>query len=194
MVRRYAGGDASRPGAAAGMIVIGLTGGIAMGKSTVAAQFASLGVKTCSADAIVHTLLGPNGAGVELVRAAFPSAWKEGRIDRKLLGAQVFGNQAALERLEAILHPLVVAEENRFVERERRKGAKVALLDIPLLFETNAHHRFDVTVAVTAPRFLQHLRVMKRPGMTRERLDAILARQLSDDMRRRRADFVIHTG
>ena len=176
------------------MIVIGLTGGIAMGKSTVAAQFARLGARICSADAVVHRLLGEGGAGVAPVAALFPQALTGNHIDRARLGRAVFGDKAALAALERVLHPLVAREEMRFAAAAARLGARVTVLDIPLLFETDAHQRVDVTVAVTAPHFLQRQRALLRPHMTPEKLQAVLARQLADAHRRARADYVIPTG
>lgn len=176
------------------MITIGITGSIGMGKSTVASQFALLGAKICKADTLVHALLGPGGKAVEAVAKSFPETRQNDAISRALLGRRVFGDAEALHMLEALLHPLVQQEEARFIERQRHLGARAVALDIPLLFETNSEHRFDCTVAVTAPAFLQRQRVLRRPGMTREKLEAILARQMPDREKRSRADFVIHTG
>jgi dephospho-CoA kinase len=176
------------------MIVLGLTGSIAMGKSTAARTFRSFGLPVFDADAAVHRLLGPGGAGVAPVGAAFPDCAGDRAIDRPRLGRRVFGDPAALARLEAILHPLVRAEQNRFLARCRARGERVAVLDIPLLYETGAERVLDAVAVVSAPAFLQSQRVLRRPGMTPARLAAIRARQLPDREKRRRADFVIPTG
>jgi dephospho-CoA kinase len=176
------------------MIVIGLTGGIGMGKTTLAAQFARLGAKICSADAIVHKLLSKGGAAVEPVGREFPGTVKNGAVDRKALGEMVFADKKKLKTLENLLHPLVVAEENAFIEKARRKGAKLVVLDIPLLFETAAEKRFHATALASAPHFLQRQRVLRRPHMTAEKFDRILASQMADRLKRRRADMVILTG
>jgi len=176
------------------MIVIGLTGGIGMGKSTVAAQLELLGAKICCADAIVHRLLGKDGAAVAEVGKAFSGVVKNGAVDRKALGEIVFRDKKKLEKLEHILHPLVIAEENRFIEKEGRKGTKLVALDIPLLFETAGETRCDFTVTASAPELLQRQRVMKRPGMTEEKFRRIISSQMPDREKRRRAEHVVLTG
>lgn len=176
------------------MIVIGLTGGIGMGKSSLAAQLEKLGARVCSADAIVHMLLGKNGAAVPAVGKRFPGVVKNNAVDRRALGAEVFSDHRALKALEKILHPLVVKEENRFIERERRKGHRVAVLEIPLLFETKAEKRCDLILVASASASVQRQRVMKRPGMTKEKFERILALQMPDREKRKRADVVINTG
>ena len=176
------------------MLVLGLTGSIAMGKSTAAATFRSFGVPVFDADAAVHRLLAPGGAGVGPVGAAFPGCARARAIDRQKLGRRVFADPAALARLEAILHPLVRVEQDRFLARCRARGEWIAVLDIPLLYETGAERRLDAVVVVSAPAFLQSQRALRRPGVTPERLAAIRARQLPDREKRRRADFVISTG
>lgn len=176
------------------MIVIGLTGSIGMGKSTVTRQFAALGAKTCNADAIVHRLLAYGGAAVSAVKAAFPSVVKEGTVDRKALGSIVFSDANQLRTLEKILHPLVVREERLFVRNAKQKGARLCVMDIPLLFETGAQKRCDQVVVVSAPPMIQRQRVLRRPGMSPKRLHDILSRQMPDRQKRRRADKVIHTG
>jgi dephospho-CoA kinase len=176
------------------VIVLGLTGSIAMGKSAAAATFRSFGVPVFDADAAVHRLLGPGGAGVAPVGAAFPKCVGAHSVDRQKLGRRVFADPAALARLEAILHPLVRAERDRFLARWRAGGAQLAVLDIPLLYETGGERRLDAVAVVSAPAFLQGQRVLRRPGMTPARLAAIRARQLPDAEKRRRADFVIPTG
>ena len=174
--------------------IIGLTGSIGMGKSTAAAMFRRLGIPVHDSDATVHALLGPGGRAVAAVKREFPGVVKDGAVDRAALGKQVFGNQAALRRLEAILHPLVRAEAERFVARQRAAGRDLVVLDIPLLFETKGESRCDVIVVVSAPAHVQRARVLRRPGMTEERLRQVLAKQMPDREKRRRADFVVETG
>jgi dephospho-CoA kinase len=176
------------------MIVLGLTGSIGMGKSTAAALLRRLGVPVHDADAAVHRLLARGGLAVPLVAAAFPGVVENGAVDRQALGRIVFADPAALERLEAILHPLVRREERRFLARARAQRRRLAALDIPLLFETGAETRCDRVVVVSAPRRVQLGRVLKRAGMTRERLAGIEARQMADAQKCRRADFVVQTG
>jgi dephospho-CoA kinase len=177
------------------MIILGLTGSIGMGKSTAAAMLRSLGVPVHDADAAVHRLLAPRGAAVATVAAAFPgSGAGAGGIDRAALGQQVFANPAALRRLEAILHPLVRAAEARFVRRMRGRRLPLVVLDIPLLFETGAERRCDAVLVVSAPAAIQRARVLGRPGMSAARLAAILAQQMPDREKRRRADYVVPTG
>jgi dephospho-CoA kinase len=142
----------------------------------------------------VHEALGRGGAAVARVEAAFPGVVTNGAVDRKALGARVFGDDAALRRLEAILHPMVRQAQNRFLARHAARRVPVVALDVPLLFESGTDARCDATVVVTAPRFLQAQRVLARPGMTRARLDAVLSRQMPDAEKRRRADFVVQSG
>jgi dephospho-CoA kinase len=176
------------------MIVLGLTGSIGMGKSTAAALLRQLGVPVHDADASVHRLLGRNGAAVERVAAAFPGTGGVNGIDRAELGRRVFNDQAALRRLEQILHPLVRAESERFLRRMAARGVPLAVLDIPLLFESGGERRCDAVIVVGAPSFLQRARVLARRGMSESRLAAILAKQMPDREKRRRADFVVPTG
>ena len=177
------------------MVVLGLTGSIAMGKSTAAAIFHSFGVPVCDADRVTHGLLAPGGAAVVLLDAAFPGCGApDGGIDRRALGQLVFGRPDQLARLEAIVHPLVQAAEARFLARCCAAGRPLAVLDVPLLFETGGERRVDAVAVVSAPALIQAQRVLRRPGMTEERLRAIRARQMSDPEKRRRADFVIPTG
>ena len=177
------------------MIVLGLTGSIGMGKSTAAAMLRRLGVPLFDADLVVHRLLAPSGAAVSAVLAAFPGVETEaGGIDRVLLGQRVFADPAALRRLEAILHPMVAAEEIRFLARSRARRVRLVVLDIPLLFETGAERRCDYALVVSAPALVQRQRVMRRPGMTEIRLAAILRKQVPDHRKRQRADFVVSTG
>ncbi len=174
------------------MRIVGLTGSIGMGKTTTAAMFRDLGVPVHDADAAVHRLYcGPAVAAVE---AAFPGVAPSGSVDRKLLAERVLDDPAALKRLEAIVHPLVAAEEARFLEDCRSRGEPVVLLDIPLLFEAGGAERVDAIVLVTADAAIQRQRVLARPGMTAERFAAIAARQLPDAEKRKRAHFLVDTG
>lgn len=175
-------------------MILGLTGSIAMGKSTVARMFAALGAKVIAADAVVHALLAERGAAVSMVADIFPATYENGAIDRAKLGAEVFADAEKLAHLEAILHPLVAQAEERFAAREAAKGARVIVMDIPLLFETGADARCDFTVTASAPAFLQRARALLRPGMTEEKLALILARQLPDREKRLLADYVVETG
>lgn len=173
------------------MIVLGLTGSIGMGKSTTAAMFREFGVPVHDSDEAVHRLYA--GAAAPLVEAAFPGTVVDGRVDRQRLGAYVIGNAEALARLEAIIHPLVRADADAFLAEQRRKGTPVAMLDIPLLFETNGRGRVDKVVVVTAPAPVQRERVLARPGMTEAKFEAILRKQVPDAEKRLRADFIIDT-
>jgi dephospho-CoA kinase len=176
------------------MVVLGLTGSVGMGKSTAAAMLRRLGVPVHDSDAEVHRLLGPGGRAVAAVAEVFPSARKHDRIDRPTLGRLVFNDPAALKRLEAILHPRVRAAQARFLAGNRRRRVPVVVLDIPLLFETGGERRCDGVIVVSAPAWLQRARVMRRPGMTEARLVAILAQQMPDARKRRRARWVVPTG
>jgi dephospho-CoA kinase len=174
--------------------LIGLTGSIGMGKSTTAAMFRDLGIPVHDADAVVHELYEHGGAAVGPVGAAFPAALRDGRIDREALRAEVLHDAAALTRLNAIVHPLVRAARDRFLAEAEAAGAEMAVLDVPLLFETGGHAEMDAVVVASAPAEVQRARVLARPGMTPGRLDAILARQMPDAEKRARADFVVETG
>ena len=180
------------------MVVLGLTGSIGMGKTSVATALRASGAAVWDADAAVHRLLAAGGAAVAPVLALFPDAAHAGHpasgVDRAALGARVFGDPAALARLEAILHPLVRAGERQFLAASQRRGCRLAVLDVPLLFETGGETRCDATLVVSAPAFVQRARVLGRARMSEERLAAILARQMADAEKRRRADFVIRTG
>nr|WP_237718258.1 dephospho-CoA kinase [Rhodovulum sp. PH10] len=171
------------------MQVIGLTGSLGMGKSATARMFSEAGVPVHDADATVHRLY--EGDAVAPIEAAFPGVTVDGRIDRGRLGPRVVNDAAALKRLEAIVHPLVQREEAAFLEKARAEGAAVAVLDIPLLFETGADARVDYVVVVSAPAWLQRERVLKRPGMSEEKFLALLAKQLPDGEKRKRADFIV---
>ena len=170
------------------MFIIGLTGSIAMGKTTTARLFAEEGVPVHDADAAVHKLYEGEAAG--LIETAFPGATKDGKVDRVALGQQVVGNPPALQRLEAIVHPLVRGAEMKFLHEAEAKGVPVVVLDIPLLFETGGEGRVDATVVVSAPAEMQRARVLER-GVSLERLEALLKRQMPDAEKRRRADFVV---
>jgi len=174
------------------MIILGLTGSIGMGKSTTAAMFAALGVPVNDADAVVHELY--RGTAVPLVAEAFPDAIVDGAVDRNRLSAAVLGNPAALKRLESIVHPLVRQAETAFVAHHRSAGTPLVVLDIPLLFEVGAEERVDSIAVVSAPAEIQRARVLARPGMTAEKFESILAKQVPDAQKRARADFVIDTG
>lgn len=172
--------------------IIGLTGSIGMGKSTAAAILRSWRLPVHDSDATVHRLLGKGGKAVPLVEAAFPGSVQNGEVDRRALGAAVFGKPEELRRLEAILHPLVRASEQRFLKRHIRADAVV--LDIPLLFETKAESRCDEVWVVSAPPVIQRQRVLRRPTMTPEKFQAILRQQTPDKLKRRLCDHVIPTG
>jgi dephospho-CoA kinase len=174
------------------MIVLGLTGSIGMGKSTTAKMFTDAGVPVHDSDEAVHRLY--SGAAVPLVEAAFPGTVKEGVVDRAELAKRVVGQPQAIARLEKIVHPLVRADADAFLKRHRAAGAPLAVLDIPLLFETGGTGRVDKIAVVTAPAEIQRERVLSRPGMTPEKFEAILAQQMPDAEKRKRADFVIDTG
>lgn len=173
------------------MIVLGLTGSIGMGKSTTARMFAEAGIPVHDSDEAVHRLY--SGIAAPLVEAAFPGTVVDGVVDRAELGRRVIGDREAIARLEKIIHPLVRADADAFLERHRAAGAAIAVLDIPLLFETNGRGRVDKVVVVTAPAEVQRERVLARPGMTVEKFEAILAKQVPDAEKRRQADFVIDT-
>lgn len=174
------------------MLIVGLTGSIGMGKSAAAAHFRNLGVAVWDADAEVHRLYaGPAAAAIE---AAFPGTASDGAVDRSKLAAALQKDPAGFKRLEAIVHPLVRASEREFLQAEAAAGAKVAVLEIPLLFETGGDRLVDVTIVVSAPAPIQRQRVLERPGMTDARFDSLIARQMPDSEKRRRADFVVDTG
>jgi dephospho-CoA kinase len=176
------------------MVILGLTGSIGMGKTTTAADFRRRGVPVHDSDQVVHRLLARKGAAVPMVGAVFPEAVKEGAIDRRLLGSMVFGDAAALARLEAILHPMVHADQKRFLKLAAARRCALVVLDVPLLLETGGDARCDAVVVATAPAFVQAERVLRRPGMTARRFQAILTSQMPDAEKRRRADFVVRTG
>ena len=176
------------------MRTIGLTGSIGMGKSTTAAMFRAAGVPVYDADAAVHDLYDEGGAAVGPVGDAFPGVVVEGRVDRERLRQRVLGQPDELKRLNAIVHPLVGQDRVGFFKDAETAGADWVVLDVPLLFETGGHANVDAIVVVSAPPEMQRERVLARPGMTPDRLDAILAQQLADAEKRARAHFVVETG
>jgi dephospho-CoA kinase len=173
------------------MIVLGLTGSIGMGKSTTAKLFAEAGVPVYDADAAVHQLY--EGEAVAAIEAAFPGTTVDGKVDRNKLSAQVVHDPAAIKRLEGIVHPMLGASRTRFLRDAEQSGAPVAVVDVPLLFETGGDKRVDAVVVVTTTPEIQRQRVLARDNMSVERFDAILARQLPDVEKRQRADFVVDT-
>jgi dephospho-CoA kinase len=173
------------------MFVLGLTGSVGMGKSTTAGFFVEAGVPVHDADAAVHRLYA--GEAVPQIEAAFPGTTADGIVDRALLARRVLGDPVALKRLEATVHPLVQASERRFLADAEARGDKVVVLDIPLLFETGGEARVDAVVVVSAPAEVQRRRVLERPGMTAEKFEAILSKQMPDVEKRSRADFVVDT-
>lgn len=175
------------------MKIIGLTGSIGMGKSVAAKQWQSIGVPVHDADAAVHLLLKPNSKAFPLIQNAFPEAIVGGEIDRKLLGKIVFQNQEQRKKLEAILHPLVRESSHKFIEQCRRRRVPLCVLDIPLLFETRRDKDMDIIMCVTAPKWVQHRRVMSRPGMTIDKFKAIAKTQMHDYRKRALSDYVVIT-
>ncbi len=173
------------------MIILGLTGSIGMGKSTTLQMFADEHIPTYCADKTVHELY--RGKAVPLVETAFPGVTVNGVLDRDRLSAAVMGKPEELKKLEGIIHPLVRQAELDFVSTTKARGAKLVVLDIPLLFETDGKQRVDLTLVVTAPTEIQRARVLARPGMTEQKLDAILARQIPDTAKRELADYIIDT-
>ena len=173
------------------MIILGLTGSIGMGKSTTAKLFVEAGVPVYDADATVHSLY--EGEAAPAIEAAFPGTTVGGKVDRTRLSAQVVHDPAAMRRLEQIVHPMLGASRQKFLEDAERSGAPVAVVDVPLLFETGGEKRVDAVVVVTTTPDIQRERILARDNMTAEKLDAILARQLPDAEKRKRADFVVDT-
>ncbi len=176
------------------MRIIALTGGIGMGKSTAAAAFRRARIPVFDADATVHALQARGGRAVKAIERAFPGTVRHGAVDREALRRAVLGNPEALRRLEAIVHPLVRQAEHAFIARARRRGARVVVLDIPLLFETGGESRADRVVVVSAPPRVQAARLSKRGLMSERQIAAVLARQMPDREKRRRADVVVPTG
>ena len=175
-------------------IIIGLTGGIGMGKSTIAKQFSYCNISVCDSDKIVHELLNKNGKAVEKVAKLFPEALKNKQIDRKILGQIVFSDKSRLKQLEGILHPLVRQEQEKFIKSARKSRKRIVVLDIPLLFETDSYKRCDYKIVVSTPAFLQKQRVLKRGNMTEAKFNHIIACQMPDSKKRKLADFVIYSG
>jgi len=175
------------------MIVLGLTGSIGMGKSNAARSFRFLGVPVYDADAVVHRIYAKGGAAVAPIARAFPAAVHDGAVDRAKLSELLRAEPAAVRRLEAIVHPLVRRIQERFLRALALRRTPIAVLDIPLLFETGGDKRCDAVVVVSAPAYLQRQRVLRRPGMTDGKLDLLLGRQMPDAEKRRRADFVVNT-
>jgi dephospho-CoA kinase len=173
------------------VLILGLTGSIGMGKSTVAQRLKVLGIPVCDADAVVHELY--SGAAVDAVGRAFPGVVQNGRIDRARLGAQLLQNPAGFKVLERIVHPLVRAAEREFLKSCHDNGDKISVLEIPLLFETSGDKLVDVTMVVSAPSAMQRDRVLSRPGMSEKKFEEILSRQMTDEEKRARADFVVDT-
>lgn len=174
------------------MKILGLTGSVGMGKSTTAQMFADEGVPMFDADAAVHALYA--GEAAPLIEREFPGTTQNGKVDREKLSAQVVGRPEALSRLEKLVHPLVGKMRTKFMAEAEKSGAKAVVLDIPLLFETGDPAKFHAVIVVSAPADVQRMRVLARPGMTAEKFEAILQRQLPDPEKRARADFVINTG
>jgi dephospho-CoA kinase len=173
------------------MLILGLTGSIGMGKSTTAKLFAEAGVPVYDADAAVHMLY--EGEAVPAIEAAFPGTTVDGKVDRNKLSARVVHDPAAIKQLEQIVHPMLGASRQKFLDDAERSGVPVAVVDVPLLFETGGEKRVDAVVVVTTTPEIQRQRILARDNMTSEKLDAILARQLPDAEKRRRADFVVDT-
>jgi dephospho-CoA kinase len=173
------------------MIILGLTGSIGMGKSTTAKLFAEAGVPVYDADAAVHMLY--EGEAAPAIEAAFPGATVDGKVDRNRLSARVVHDPAAIKRLEQIVHPMLGASRQKFLRDAEQSGAPVAVVDVPLLFETGGEERVDAVVVVTTTPEIQRERILERPNMTDEKLDAILARQMPDAEKRKRAHFVVDT-
>jgi dephospho-CoA kinase len=169
--------------------VLCLTGSLGMGKSTAAKFFAECGVPVHDSDAVVHALY--EGEAVPLIERAFPGSTSGGKVNRNTLAAMVLNDQAALARLEAIIHPLVTASREKFLAQAQARGAPIVVVDIPLLFEIMAESRCDAVVVVSAPAEIQRVRALDRPGMTEEKFATLLAKQMPDTEKRRRADFVV---
>jgi len=174
-------------------LIIGLTGSIGMGKTETARMFARLGVPVYDADAAVHALYEPGGAAVAEIARQFPDCVTEGRVDRRRLGARVTANAREFEALEKLVHPLVARDQQRFLAETERHGAEMVVLDIPLLLESGGEKRVDAVVVVSAPADVQRARVLARAGMTADKLDSILAKQMPDAEKRAKAHFVIET-
>jgi dephospho-CoA kinase len=174
-------------------LLIGLTGSIGMGKSETAKMFAKLGIPVSDSDANVHALYEPGGAAVPEIEKAFPETVKDGRVDRAALSAALAADQSGFKKLESIVHPLVAKTQLDFLEKAEHDDADMVVLDVPLLFETGGHARMDAVVVVSAPSHIQRERVLARAGMTPDKLDQILSRQMPDEEKRAKAHFVVVT-
>ena len=175
-------------------VVIGLTGSIGMGKTTASKMLHRLGLPICDSDSLVHKMLAKGGAAVPFVSDVFDNVISGGAIDREALGKQVFGNAEALKQLEQIMHPLVRAAQKKFIKTCFGRRLFSVVLDVPLLFEVETDKICDLTLVVSAPKFIQEQRVLARPGMTQERFEATLRRQMPDFEKRKRADIIVQTG
>ena len=173
--------------------LIGLTGSIGMGKSETAKMFARLGIPVNDSDANVHAVYEPGGAAVPQIEKAFPGTVREGRVDRVLLSKALATDPSGFQKLEAIVHPLVAKVQQAFLAKAEADGADMVVLDIPLLFETGGHARMDAVVVVSAPSHIQRARVLERPGMTEDKLNQILSRQMPDEEKRAKAHYVVVT-
>ncbi len=171
------------------MFILGLTGSVGMGKTTTAQFFAEEGVPVHDADAVVHRLY--DGEAVAAIEAAFPGTTEHGKVNRDKLGPRVLGNPDEMKRLESIVHPLVAQARDKFLADAERSGAAIAVLDVPLLYETGGEKRCDAVVVVTAPDAVQKARAFERPGMTEQKFQALLAKQMPDAEKRKRADFIV---
>jgi len=174
-------------------VIIGLTGSIGMGKSETAKMFERAGIPVFDSDAAVHQLMARNGPAVDRVEKSFPGVRGPNGIDRKILGKRVFGDTAALKKLEAILHPMVSEMRQKFFDQARADGLDMVVMDVPLLFETGGVEQCDYSVVVSAPAEIQRQRVLSRPGMTPRKFEDILARQMADSEKKLRADFVVQS-
>jgi dephospho-CoA kinase len=174
-------------------LLVGLTGSIGMGKTETAKMFTRLGIPVYDADAAVHQLYEPGGAAVAEIAKEFPDSIIDGRVDRGVLTEYIAEDKSVLKRIEQIVHPLVGREQRNFLEKASANGAKIVVLDIPLLFEGGGHERVDAIVVVSAPTHIQRERVLARPGMTEDKLDHILSRQTPDSEKRAKAHFVVET-
>lgn len=175
------------------MLIVGLTGSIGMGKSETAKMFRALGVPVYDADAAVHKIYAPGGPAVAPLEAAFPGVTGASGVDREALAQRVLGDAKALKKLESIVHPLVRLQQLEFLQQAARAGSEIVVIDVPLLYETGGESQVDCVVVVSAPYQTQRQRVLARPGQSEEKFQAILSKQISDEEKRRRADFVIDT-
>jgi dephospho-CoA kinase len=176
------------------MIILGLTGSIAMGKSVAASLFRKNHIPVWDADVAVHELLANKGKAVAKVAKFFPDAYQGGAIDRSILASKVFHDKQLLTKLEQIIHPLTRQSEQDFIHRSRKRKEKIIVVDIPLLFELHKEHEYDAVIVVTASKLVQEKRALKRSGMTKERLRFILGKQLPDHKKRAKANYIITSG